>query len=445
MTVMKSALKTIYTRTFSGYLIVLAIGIVFFNVTFCDVLTSYPISLPYSTKFKLRYFDDVFVVLLYILMVLDCIRTGYVSGQVKKPIIGVSLIILWSIFATICIGRSLITNNSIFLARDSFWYFPVFYFVVKYWGGWSTIYERLALLFVDIQIVALLLAEAYYISTAGSILYEDDINGTLGRKTSTILAYCLLLFLPLLFKKKKYVRIALSILFFTLASARSAWVFLVFFSALFVLFKVNYKHKIFYLLLMGIVFFPAYWIYNNYTHMRLDPVKLYKYQTTKLENENSGAARISFFIYSMGKLRNAQDVLMGRGIGIYASRTARKIGGELYREYQRDFPFENGFITGGSTLNYWLVEYGAIATILLFILFGYFLWILRKDQFVLLVFMVNLAGLIPQKLMESYAIGFFWFFMLGIYYARSVSQQSIGRMEEAYNLPKVLNITSAKA
>jgi hypothetical protein len=444
MRIMQNAIKTISTRTFTGYVVSLAIIVVLFNVTFCDVLTSYPISLPFDTKFKLRYFDDVFVVFLYLLMIWDFIKTGYVSNQVKNPVILIGLIMIWSIFSTICIGRSLITNNSIFLARDSFWYFPVFYFVVKYYGAWGRVYERYALLFIDIQLTALILAEVYHIGTEGSILYDVNINGTLGGSTSHVLSYCLLLFQPLLFKKKKYIRMGLCTLFFTLASARSAWVFLFFFSALFILFKADFKRKILYLLLIVAVFFPAYYVYNNYTHMRLNPSKLYKYQVVSLENEYSGAARVSFFLYSMQKLRNAQDVLMGRGIGTYASRTAKKIGGDFYKEYERDFPFANGFVTGGSTLNYWLVEYGAITSIMLFVLFGYFLWIIRKDQFVLLVFIVNLAGLIPQKLMESYGVGFFWFFMLGIYSARIVFQQSTGRTEELYDAPKIFTMKPAE-
>jgi hypothetical protein len=381
-------------------------------VTFKDLLTGY----PFNFKISLRYVDDLILISIFYFGILKFFSCGKINKHVVKFVLLFSVLCVYVVLHHLLIGSSFVRNNYIFVFRDNFWYFFVFVFL---WSNHNYIkrrdIEKVIYFFLYTQLTFFLIAQLFHIVTRGEILLEDDVNGTLGANTSHVISYLLVLFIPFCLKKRNWILlIGISLIIIT-ASARSMY----FFFVLSWLFQYLRKVEIYRLVRFAIVFlflsYPIYFYFSNFTGFTLNPRILYNIQNVKLE-EGSGAARISFVLYSYSKVADSRDYLLfGFGPASYSSRSAKVMEGAKYKEYLKDFPFPNEFISGGSTLNPWIVELGIFGTLILLAVLGLVYSSCPRDRLVQISFFTVILGLIAQKLLEEYSISFFLWFMLYYY------------------------------
>lgn len=368
-----------------------------------DFATGY----PFNSSFAIRYLDDAVILALYLWLAIDALKTR------KKDKITAFYFNIFLIFAILHLAQSVVigrpTNAAYYFLfiRDNFWYFPVFYFTLKYLSE-KQVY-RVIYAFLLTQLFAVSVQVLYHFLTAGSLLWEDDINGTLGANSSHILSYSLLLIIPVLIQKNLKRLILLSIFVILLASARSALIIssLTFLSC-YTLYNLNYKKILIAFSACLLILIPAYKFINNNSAATLDPTILLSQQSSELK-EGVGAARLSFLIYSASKIDSLEKFFFGYGSGSYSSRTATVLGGEQLTELNKNFRFNNEFISGGSSYNAWIVEHGYIAFFLILLAFIYPAFSLRNQWPTFAGFLIVFFGLSVQKLMESYSFGFlFW-------------------------------------
>lgn len=397
-------------HSITGFIIVATVLCSLLIVTFKDSLTSYPLYL----EINIRYIDDLLIVFAYVLMIFDFISSRKTKRGLSKANLLFAMIFTYGVIQTLYLHKSFFANNPLFIIRDNIWYYPMFYFVYKYYEPYKKLWFIGADVFVWVQVMWFILVSIYHTATTKLPLVGDYVNGSLGKGMANVFGFLLLMFLPLLYKRKKKFLIAATVIIFLAASARAAIVLLAFCGGGLILFRVELKKKIIYLAALITIIAPAYILYNTFGTMQLRINKLYEYQNLKLE-PGQGAARLTFFVYSIKKLKTQTDWVVGKGIATYASRSGSKLKGELFREFEKDFPFINSFISGGSTLNYWLIEYGIIGSVLLLLFLLHGIKMLSADKFALLMYLVALGGLVSFKLLESYGVGFFWFYLMGIY------------------------------
>ena len=364
-----------------------------------DSLTGYPL----HTSFSLRYLDDLLLALLFIWMVTDLLRRKTAEPQVTF------YLTLFCIFLGFHLLQALLLNNKSILyyplfIRDNFWYFPVFYFSLRYLDASQLL--RFLAFFTLTQIAFVSFQLLYHGAVHQSLLWEDDINGSLGANSSHILAYSLILSMAAI--RNKAILFA-ALVVFILASARSAFLFAaIVFPASYLFSKFNIQRLTATLILASALVLPIVYHFSINTTATLDPITLLKQQQLEL-GENAGAARLSFLSYSVAKLQSLQDVLLGHGSASYASRSAVTLEGPKFIELQKEFRFHNEFISGGSSYNAWLVEHGVIVFSLLLLAFLYPVYSLRRNWAAAAAFAVIFMGVFVQKLMESYALGLvFW-------------------------------------
>jgi hypothetical protein len=426
-------------KTVTNSFIMATIGLTLLIVTFKDSLTS---CYPYRMDVRIRYIDDLFIVVLYLIMILDGIVSRNFDRGIRRMNFILAAVFLWAIFQTWFLHLSFLTNSPVFLIRDNLWYYPGFYFVAKYFTQYKKLFLTGAYCFIWAQIVWYFMAFPLHFAKTGMPLISDAVQGTLGQGMANVLGYCVLLFLPLLYVQKKYFQLGMTVIIFLATSSRSSMILCFFIAVAMVLFRAKFKQKIIYLAIIAGVSLPPYYLYNTYTSNRLYLSSIYEQQLLELKPGHQGAARITFFLYSMKKIRTAQDFIMGRGIATYSSRMGFRLKGPLYKEYEVDFPFQNSFVTGGSTLNHWIVEYGIIASLLLLSLMLGGIILIRKNPFAVVVYLVCLAGLAQGKLMEMYGVAFFWFYLLGIYYGM-IKEGSAGEIVKIPLTPANLPIKTA--
>ncbi len=390
-------------------------------VTFKDTLTGY----PFGTGIQLRYFDDVLVLFLVFLILSDILRRKKTPKVQMGFLLLFFILFIFSIIQHLVVKSSFTANNFFFTFRDNFWYFPIFYILSLKGNRLSKKnLDQVINFFLATQIGFFLLSQLYHIIIHQSILLEDDVNGSLGANTSHVISYLLVLFIPYCLRERKWIFLIGIISILITASARSMYLFF-FVSAILIFMR---RMELFSLLRGAIIFlvlaYPLYYYFSNFTGFTLNPRILYNIQNVDLE-EGQGAARISFLIYSTGKvIDNKKNFFLGHGSASYASRSGKVLGGHLYREYKRDFPFPNEFISGGSTFNPWIVELGVIGTSIMILVLLYLYRLCPKNRLILICFLTVLLGLTTQKLLEEYSFGFFIWFML-FYYRKSESLKAI--------------------
>jgi len=382
--------------------------LVVFVVTFKDTLTGY----PFGTNLKVRGVDDLVVLFLFLWMCCDFVVRRS-KGKLVFCFFSLFLMLfLLHIVQTVLINKYIILKFVLFF-RDTFWYFPLFYFSYFYLDE-DKLFKIIKFFFIT-QLLFLFFQQIFYVTTHSGILWEDDINGSLGAYSSHILAYTLLLILPVLIFKKKSGLVYLLLFFFILSSARSALLFLIIsYGFFFVIKKFSIKNLLVSILIFVSLILPVYKYWNANFSAKIDPLLLISQQQNNL-GEGAGAARVAFFLYSVSHLDNLESLLLGKGSGEYASRTATKTDGYLYLQYLKDFPFENEFISGGTAYNAWLVELGLLGFILILLAFFVPVLYARKSWYFSAAFLIFFMGLSSQKLTESYAVSMMYWLVLAYY------------------------------
>jgi hypothetical protein len=380
-------------------------------ISFKDALTGY----PFFLSFRVRLLDDLLVLIMYLLLIKDLFANRLQKDGIFL-LMFITIFFLYWILQNTVIEGDWVKNNVAFLIRDNLWYVPVFYYVKKYSQSEKFSRSLLAGLyfFIYSQVAAFVLAQAYHIITRGYILIDVDVNGTLGYHSSHVIAYALVLFLPLLLKyNNRLLLLAVSSIIIT-ASARSLILFGILSTALVLLFSGRLRKLLMVMVLGGILALPLYNFFNA-QKITWEPAKIWRHQYQPLNQSTIGAKRATFLIYSFNKILVSPDrLLFGYGVASYASRTAKNLRGSEYLQHLQDFPFDNSFIEGGSSLNYWLVEYGLIGSILLAVFF-LIIFLGINDTAVKIVYLTCIFGLLAQKLMEYYPVAFFFWCLYGFY------------------------------
>jgi len=385
--------------------------ILIFFVLFKDSLTGYPFFLNYN----IRYIDDILMGFIYLIFIGDIFRYGIRNTVLKKQITIFLLLFLFNLVQLYILNISIIRYNFLVSFRDHFWYYPVFYFIVKYGKNDIKHYYNMAILFINIQIIFSLFQILYTFILEGKLLFEDDINGSLGDHTSHILAYTIILFIPLLFHSKKKKMLIAIIIIFLLASARSAIFFMGISLLLIFLFEKKYTQKLKVIMLLLVLSSSVYYIYNKYTNTTLNIRNLYKQNNYKIDN-NKSANRVAFINSIFQDLHFNEKLLLGFGCNSYASRTASKLSGYKFSELKRRYPFILVMINGGGEINVWLSEYGIIGLILFLFFYIKFLLLYKTDKVILFSMIAAILGFTTVKLMESYAFGYNIWLLGAIYY-----------------------------
>lgn len=388
--------------------LIFAIVIVIFIITvFKDSFTSYPL---YGT-IQIRYIDDVFVVILYGLLVLDLlINKSYKNSQNILLYVLISLLVLNLIQYSD--GINIARYNYFYLLRDNVWYIPIAYFVIT--AKNVNKYKQIIIIYIYLQLSAVLIQELYYIFTHGTLLFEDEVSGLIGLNGSHKLSYSLILCLPVAFERKKYFLIFGIMLAILLASARSAIVF--YFLSLFIyflFFSTGFRARVKNLIFISAMVFIIGFIYINYTKTTLNLNTVLTQQESKF-TRNSGANRIAFTGYVLNKTIQDGSFLVGFGPGSFTSRSAKKIKGEKYREYLLDFPFRNEFISGGGEVNVWIGELGIIGFIIFVLFYSFILIKSIKFKWYFISLLTFFFGLFAQKLVEDYSNSLILFIIIGI-------------------------------
>ncbi len=379
-------------------------------VTFKDVLTGYPFGLTFSV----RYVDDLVVLFLYLWMFLDLGRRFNV-----RPIIAVwlwffLLFLAFHFLQGLILSDSLLVLKYILFIRDNFWYFPVFYFSLRYLSC-DSIY-RLILFFVVVQLLFVVLGLVVYAGSAGGLLWEDDVNGSLGANSAHILSYALILVMPVMIHRRKYWFVFLMLSVVVLASARSAIFLLLLSLALFYAStRFSFRRVFGVAFVFILIIVPVYGQLNKYFTATLDPEILFSQQNADLK-EGAGAARLSFFLYSISKVDDVEKALVGHGAASYSSRSAVVLQGDGYRALNELFSFDNEFVSGGSSYNAWIVEYGFLVFSMILVAFCLPVFNLRWNWYAAACFLTIFLGLSVQKLMESYAVSLYFWLVWSYFY-----------------------------
>jgi hypothetical protein len=397
-----------------------AIFFLLFFTLFKDALTGYPV----KSNISLRYIDDILIAGLYAWLFIDVIKYRSVN-RISSFYLNVFLFFLvFHLVQFAYYGKPLLLINYILFIRDNFWYFPVFYFSVRYLIKEDV--EKAIRIFLYVQIAAVITQILFAILNGEGLLWEDDINGTLGANSSHILSYALMLCLPILYKDASRKILILIWVILVLASARSAIFFYVS-SVIFIFLTVGFTAKRFlYSLCIVSLVIPITFIFvDKYFTATFNPVVLYSQQNADLV-EGRGAARLAFLEYSIQKIDSLEKAILGYGSGTYSSRTAVVTNGEEYQKFNQNFPFLNEFISGGSTYNGWIVEYGYIVFIVLILCFLFPVIKSRKNILLCASLMTVFFGLSAQKLMESYSVAYLFWLLIAYFNLHSEDSDNRG-------------------
>lgn len=390
--------------------------IIFLIILFKDTLTGYPFNSSIST----RYIEDSILLILYFWMGYDLIKRSRIPQSTQIYLYSFTVILILHAAQTMAGIDQQAIFKYIFTLRDNFWFFPILYFSIRYLESNDLI--RIITAFIAIQIFFVSLQVLYHGAIYRELLWEDEINGSLGANASHILAYSLILTAPAILTRNKKIIILVTAAIVILASARSAIIFsAIAFPLFFLMRKFNLHKTISTVAVFLIVVIPAYNFLNDKFDATLDPSVLFDQQRKEL-GEGIGAARLSFLMYSINKVDTAEEMLLGHGPASYSSRSALTLSGREYNKFSQEFRFENEFITGGSTYNSWIVEHGYIATIIFTLIFLYPVYTLRKYWYASACFLVLFLGISVQKLMESYAIGFLYWVVLAYFLLKKREQ-----------------------
>lgn len=375
---------------------------VLFSILVKDALAGYPFNIDAS----LRYVDDLLLILLYLWMSYELIKTPSMHRSVRFYLHALAIIFAFHVAQSMA-GIDLLASLKFFLfLRDNFWFFPVLYFSIKYLNSMQLF--KIINLFFFVQVLFVLFQSFYHAASYQELLWEDSVNGSLGANASHILAYSLILVLSVMASRNKIVSICFIASIVILASARSAIIFsATIFPAAFLFSKLNLKTLIITATTIIFMLVPAYNFLNSNFEATLNPSVLFSQQQKEL-GEDVGAARLSFLAYSISKVNTAEEIILGHGPASYSSRSAIVINGSEYNKFNNEFRFTNDFIAGGSTFNAWIVENGYVVTIILIAVFLYPVLVFRKIWYVSATFLVLFFGIGVQKLMESYSVGFLY-------------------------------------
>lgn len=402
-------------------------------VSLKDSLTGY----PFNTSIAIRYAEDLLVALLYAWMIVDILKRKE-TDSVSALFLMVSMFFfLFHAAQTFFTKDILASIKFIFFIRDNFWYFPVFYFSIKYLKAESLI--KILLFFLYVQVFFIATQILYHAAKYGEILWEDNINGSLGMHSSHILSYCLILLLPITIDKNKKVLTATIIVVLLLASARSLILFsVVVFPLLYLAARFSVKKAIIASSLMFLLVVPLFNYINDTSSATLDPLTLFAQQKSEL-NEGVGAARLSFLIYSVQKVDTLEKALLGYGPASYSSRSASVLSGSEYITFKNEFRYYNEFMSGGSSYNAWIVENGYIVFFALLVVFLYPVYLLRKNWYASAAFLTVFLGLSVQKLMESYSVALIYCLVLAYFVIKENEKKS--RHEKSEYSPRHLVVT----
>jgi hypothetical protein len=198
------------------------------------------------------------------------------------------------------------------------------------------------------------------------------------------------------------------------SSARSCLVFLFASFTIVHFLNFNIRKDLAKTILFGLFACAVAYVYIHHTATTLNIRTLYNQQTESMDKFH-GANRVAFLGYTIKGLIDENHLAFGHGIASYASRTAKNVKGYMFKKYEADFPFDNELISGGSTYNVWLGEYGIVGTLLFISLYFSLLNKIKSNKIIFTSFLCGFLGLLAQKLFESYAFGFFYWFIFGIY------------------------------
>ena len=385
---------------------------IFIVALFKNVLTVYPLYLDY----KLRYIDDIAVLWLFLLIFKDAF-----FGKMKKS--SMTIIFLTGLFLIIWIVQILILKidvlkyNYFFFIRDSFWYFPVFYFIYKCRDhDILKKYNALIFKFLKIQFIFVGMQILYSLAADHKMLFMDLVNGSLEVNGSHKLAYALLLTIPSIWKSKSRYFLFGALFIIVLTSARSAILYFAVTIAFYLILisRLSLAKKIVYFAAILGIFGGVYWFYTYRTGTTFRFNYLLNQQKQVLK-PGAGARRLSFVMYTVELLKKNGLLWTGGGPGSYASRSSEKMEGYLYKIYKDDFPYHNEYVAGGSSLNVWLGEMGIIGCGLFVLIYMYILLkVIKLNKIYVLGVMPYILGLSAQKLNEAYVPSILFWLVLGI-------------------------------
>ncbi|WP_028580034.1 hypothetical protein [Desulfogranum japonicum] len=351
-----------------------------------DVLTGY----PFNSSLKVRYFDDLLLIFLYVLTIAIIAKRKRIPREVRL-FVGMVLSVVVYCFIQSLFGSSLVYNNAFWTLRDNYYHaiIPVYFLLVIQGRGNTEYYLlktqhfifRCVKYFVILEIFFVGFQEVYHLGTTGSILLEDDVTGSLGFGMSHALSCSIIMCLPVLvyLKQWKWFVLALAIPF--LASARGAIVVSLASCGLIYVLVYFRQNSISYqmrrrLAILGVliaVLTPSMFTYYNafssqHGGAAIDLPVLIDQHTRPLKKKAYTTTKISFLIYNYHLVQSKGKVWIGTGPGSYASRTAKVLNAPLYRSVVNRIIDGGRLFVGGSSLNVWLVEYGLIGTILFFLI-----------------------------------------------------------------------------
>lgn len=394
-----------------------------------DSLTGY----PFHASIKIRYIDDLIIIFSYVVLLFLFAK----NPKATKKYLFLWVVLFCYFILSYVLGSiySIPLINTIYGFRDNYWYLFISMFMLTYAHDIAssqyleTKFNKLLVNYLYIQVAVLFIVQVVSFAKMNTLLFEDEVTGTLGKGQAHIFVYSLLMCAPFALQCKKYYLLFFVIIIMFFASARAA-ILISMLSVLLVIisyrsntlkrFNITFsKSRMLFFVIMLVVGVALYNILA--TKAKIDLELLYQQQTSEIKEDKDVyvVGRVSFFMYSLTLLDETFNIWTGSGASTYAARSAKYVTSPLRDKVVGQIGRDSGaaeVFSGGSSLNVWFIEYGLIGGLLLFIFpyafILYYLW--KTGPAYYYSGLIFVMGSFANKLSEAYMTDIIFWLIVGI-------------------------------